>query len=214
MALFTETTEQRVRVKICGITNLEDALAACTAGADALGFVFYPDSPRYIEPQKADTICQQLPADVTKVGLFVNAEANTVKQIISTIQLDLLQFHGSESADFCKAFTLPWMKAVRMKDDIDLYKVCHDYADGEAILLDSYVPGKFGGTGESFCWKDIPADLPKRIVLAGGLQADNVKQAITVAKPYAVDVSGGVERQKGRKDHDKIRQFINEVFDA
>ncbi|MGI9229909.1 MAG: phosphoribosylanthranilate isomerase [Gammaproteobacteria bacterium] len=205
---------QRTRVKICGITNAADALAAYSAGADALGFVFYADSPRHITPEQAQAICRQLPPFVSRVGLFVNAGEDEIRQVLNQVRLDVLQFHGDETADFCDGYGLSWLKAVRMRDDIDLHKVCEDYAACAAILLDSHVTGVPGGSGVSFDWQRIPTDLDKPVILAGGLQVENVGQAIRMVKPYGVDVSGGVEKHKGRKDPVKMRQFISEVIHA
>jgi phosphoribosylanthranilate isomerase len=201
----------RTRVKICGITRLEDAMAAIDAGADALGFVFYPPSPRDVSVAQAREIVAQLPPFVTTVALFVNADRETIAEVIRETGIDLLQFHGNECPDYCAEHGRPWIKAVRMKDDLDLDKVVRDHAGARALLLDAYRPGVPGGTGEAFDWGRIPAELAGRIVLAGGLTPDNVADAVRQVKPYAVDVSGGVEAGKGIKDADKIKRFIRGV---
>ncbi len=201
----------RTRVKICGITRPEDAMAAIEAGADALGFVFYPPSPRYVEVARAASIIRQLPPFVTSVALFVNADRETIAEVIRETGIDLLQFHGNECPDYCAEHGRPWIKAVRMKDDLDLDKVVRDHAGARALLLDAYRPGVPGGTGEAFDWGRIPAELAGRIVLAGGLTPDNVADAVRQVKPYAVDVSGGVEASKGIKDREKIKQFMRGV---
>ncbi|MFT6351622.1 phosphoribosylanthranilate isomerase [Neptuniibacter pectenicola] len=204
----------RTRVKICGITRLEDALAAIHSGADALGFVFYKKSPRAIEPEAAAEIIRQLPAFVTTTGLFVNADQAYIDLVIKKTRIDLLQFHGDENAEFCNQFSRPYIKALRMKPGLDLQLECRNYADSQAILLDAYRPGIPGGTGEVFDWDLIPKPHPSSIILAGGLTCENVAQAVGTVQPFAIDVSGGVEQSKGIKDAVKIDKFINEVTRA
>ena len=203
-----------VRSKICGITRLEDALAAVEAGADALGFVFYPPSPRAVSVQQARAIIAALPPFVTTVGLFVNASSCELNETLDALPLDLLQFHGDESPQACDGYHRPFIKALRVRPGDDIAAACRAYGKASGILLDAYVPGVPGGTGERFDWSLIPRDLPKPIILAGGLDPDNVAQAIAQVRPYAVDVSGGVERSKGIKDHDKIRAFMSAVRSA
>jgi phosphoribosylanthranilate isomerase len=197
-----------VRVKICGITRSEDLHAACQAGADALGFVFYAKSPRNIEIVQAVRLVQALPPFVQSVGLFVNADPAFVRQVLNAVPLDLLQFHGDETPEYCRQFDRPYLKAVRVRPGIDLLKYAPDFADARALLLDAYVPGVPGGTGERFDWSLIPAGLPKPIVLSGGLNADNVGEAASAVRPWAVDVSSGVEAAPGIKDADKVTAFI------
>ncbi|WP_019622287.1 phosphoribosylanthranilate isomerase [Amphritea japonica] len=204
----------RTRVKICGITRLEDALAAIDAGADALGFVFYPPSPRSVEATVAEAIIKQLPPFVTTVALFVNESPDQVRAVLDQTGIDLLQFHGDESPDYCNQFERPYFKALRMSPDIDVVAETKRFASASAVLLDAYRAGIPGGTGEAFDWDRIPADLSKPLILAGGLDQDNVKQAIDHVRPYAVDVSGGVEAAKGLKDSFKIISFMNEVSRA
>lgn len=204
----------RTRVKICGITRLEDALCAVEAGADSLGFVFYSKSPRAIEPQAAAEIIRKLPAFVTTTGLFVDADAEYVDLVIRETRIDLLQFHGDESPEFCNSFSRPFIKALRMKPGLNLNNEYQRYSDGQAILLDAYRPGVPGGTGEVFDWDLIPTPHRAPLILAGGLTCDNVAQAVEVVQPFAVDVSGGVEQSKGIKDAVKIVKFINEVTRA
>lgn len=186
-------------------------MAAIEAGADALGFVFYPPSPRHVEVARATSIIRSLPPFITTVALFVNADREAIAEVVRETRIDLLQFHGNECPDSCAEHGRPWIKAVRMKDDVDLARIESDYADARALLLDAYRPGVPGGTGEAFDWERIPTRLAKRIVLAGGLTPDNVADAVRQVKPYAVDVSGGVEASKGIKDHQKIEQFIRGV---
>ena len=204
----------RTRVKICGITNIDDALAAVDAGCDALGFVFYAKSPRAVTPEQAADIISKLPAFVTSVALFVNESAEVVNQVIATAGVDLLQFHGDESAEFCSRFSRPYIKALRMKPELDLTAQFETYASSQGILLDAYTPGIPGGTGEMFDWSRIPTELATKIILAGGLSAENVAEAIAQVSPYAVDVSGGVEASKGIKDSNKMTDFMNEVYRA
>ena len=198
----------RTRVKICGITRLEDALAAARAGADALGFVFYPPSPRHVEVEQAASIIGALPPFVTTVALFVNADAGTIAEVVQATGIDLLQFHGNECPDYCAQHGRPWIKAVRMKEGVDLEQEAKRYAGARALLLDAYRPGVPGGTGETFEWDRIPESLRHRIVLAGGLNPGNVAEAVCRVQPWAVDVSGGVESAPGVKDAGKIERFI------
>ncbi len=197
-----------VRVKICGITRLEDALFAVNAGADALGFVFYEKSPRHVSAVQAAGICRALPPFVTRVGLFVDASAEFVQSVLKIIPLDLLQFHGDETPAYCAQFGKAYLKAVRVTAVTDLLKYAADFAAASGLLMDAYVPGVPGGTGETFDWKLIPANLPKPVVLSGGLTPENVASAIQQTRPWAVDVSSGVESAKGIKDQHKIAQFI------
>jgi len=201
----------RTRVKICGITNLKDALSAVNAGADALGFVFYPPSPRYIDIKQAKHIISQLPPFVTTVALFVNADIDTIKEVVDELKIDMLQFHGDECADYCQQHNRPWIKAIRMKPGVDLEKQAAIYNEGQGILLDAYQAGVPGGTGETFDWDKIPESLASKIILAGGLDPENIQKAITVVHPYAVDVSGGVEAEKGIKDSQKINEFMRGI---
>ena len=200
------------RIKICGITRGEDARAAVDAGAHALGYVFYRASPRYIEPSAARDIITRLPPFTTSVGLFVDPERAFVSSVLETAPLDVMQFHGDEEPDFCGSFRRPYIKAVRMKPDVDLHKVCRRYPDAAALLLDGYSGTAPGGTGMSFDWSIIPSGLPIPVILAGGLTAANVRRAIEVCKPYAVDVSSGVELDKGIKDKGAMIAFIREVL--
>lgn len=201
----------RTRIKICGITSLDDALQAIEAGADALGFVFYEPSPRYVEPETVKRIIGALPPFVTTVGLFVNAEASYVSEVVSLTSLSLIQFHGNETEDFCSSFGIPYIKAVRVQSAKDIIEADKEYVSAQGILLDAYKKGVPGGTGESFDWALIPENINKPMILAGGLSVSNVGQAVNTVRPYAVDVSGGVELHKGVKDHAKVTRFIEEV---
>lgn len=196
------------RVKICGITRSEDLHAACRAGADALGFVFYGKSPRHLEIHQAAKLVGELPPFVLSVGLFVDAEPAFIESVLRAVPLDLLQFHGNEAPEQCRAYGRPYLKAVRMKPDTDLVKYCTDFYDARGLLLDAFVPGVPGGTGERFDWDLIPDALPKPIVLSGGLNPDNVALAVERVKPWAVDVSSGVESSPGQKDAAKVAAFI------
>ncbi len=210
----------RTRIKFCGITRLSDALEAVRLGVDALGFVFYPPSPRNIEVEAAAEIMRQVPAFVSCVGLFVNSTQDQVQQVLQSTRIDTLQFHGNESVAECERYAKPYLKAVRMKADIDLQSVAAEYSSASALLLDSYEKGKPGGTGQAFDWARIPAGLSKPVILAGGLSTDNVAMAIEKVKPYAVDVSGGIElvidqvQDKGIKDAAKMAAFVKEVVSA
>jgi len=205
---------KRTRVKVCGITRVEDALNAVESGADAIGFVFYEKSPRYITVVRAAEIAKSLPPFVSVVALFVNATDEEIRSVLDTVPVDILQFHGEESPQICKDFGWPYVKAIRMRDGVDLVQLSNDYADASALLLDSFVEGIQGGTGQIFDWSRVPSDLNKPIILAGGLSPENVADAISRVSPYAVDVSGGVEIEKGIKDAAKIEEFIQEVLHA
>lgn len=202
----------RVRVKICGITRVEDALNAVENGADAIGLVFYEPSPRNVSIEQAIEIANKIPAFVTIVGLFVNAEPEFLRSVISQVKLDLLQFHGDETPQECARYGLPFIKAIRVKSDTNLVQCAKDFSVARGLLLDAYTEGIAGGTGNVFDWGLIPADLEKPVILAGGLNAQNVAQAISQVKPYAVDVSGGVEASKGIKDAAKIAAFMQQVY--
>jgi len=197
-----------VRVKICGITRQQDLHVACQAGADALGFVFYEKSPRHLTIATAAALVRELPPFVQSVGLFVNAAPAFIEAVLQDVPLDLLQFHGDETPADCMRFGRPYIKAVRMNRDTDLLKCAADFDTARGLLLDAYVPGVPGGTGERFDWSLIPADLPRPVILSGGLTPDNVAEAIQRVRPWAVDVSSGVEAEKGIKDAHKIAQFI------
>jgi phosphoribosylanthranilate isomerase len=200
-----------VRSKICGITRIEDALSAVEAGADAIGLVFYAKSPRAVTVQQARSIIAALPPFVTTVGLFVDASRCELGEILDAVPLDLLQFHGDESPEDCDGFHRPYIKALRVKPGDDITALVALYKNASGVLLDTYVPGIPGGTGEAFDWSLVPECLSKPVILAGGLTAANVAQAVAQVRPYAVDVSGGVEMAKGIKDAAKIRAFMQAV---
>ena len=204
----------RTRVKICGITRIEDALEAVKQGADAIGLVFYAHSPRQVSAEQAAEIVAKVPAFITVVGLFVDADSAFIQDVLSTVRLDLLQFHGDETPSECRQYSRPYMKAIRVKNDTNLVQYAADYADAKALLLDAFAEGVPGGTGQVFDWSLIPQDLPLPVVLAGGLNAENVGLAIEQVRPYAVDVSGGVEASKGIKDAAKIAAFMRGVSNA
>ena len=204
----------RTHVKICGITRSEDARFAVDAGADAIGLVFYDKSPRFLSNADAAKISQSVAESVIRVALFKDADQSYIQSVLQQVEIDLIQFHGSETAEFCEQYSLPYIKALGMKDsacDIDyLNKKLTEYASAKALLLDGHAPGEAGGTGETFDWKSV-ADIDKPIILAGGLTADNVARAIEIVQPFAVDVSSGVESAPGIKDKDKITAFISNV---
>jgi phosphoribosylanthranilate isomerase len=197
----------RTRVKICGITRIEDALVAATAGADAIGLVF-ADSPRRVSAEQARAVCTALPPFVTTVGLFVDAPESRVREVLGQVPLDLLQFHGRETPEDCQRYGRPYIKAIHMQAGVDLRAEAKRFHGAAGLLLDSFHPQKAGGTGESFDWVRVPPDLGKPVILAGGLTPENVARAIAVVRPYAVDVSSGVEQGKGIKDAAKIAVFI------
>jgi phosphoribosylanthranilate isomerase len=203
--------DMMTRVKICGITRVEDALAAVGRGADALGWVFYDKSPRHVSLQQAAPIVRAIPPFVSKVALFVNPSVEQVRAAMAAMPLDVLQFHGEEEAAFCAQFGLPYLKAIRVKIGVDLVQYAARYATAQGLLLDAFVEGTHGGTGAAFDWSLIPRQLPLPVILSGGLHAGNVAEAIRQVRPYAVDVSSGVEVAKGIKDAAKIAGFIEEV---
>jgi len=196
------------RVKFCGFTHQDDVAHAVALGADALGFVFYGPSSRYVSPEHAKTLTQSVPAFVTRVGLFVNEEAETVQRIFEIAQLNLIQYHGEESPEFCDAVGIPYIKAFRVHKGMDLRVEMDRYPNASGFLLDAYVKGQPGGTGERFDWELIPQSHAP-IILAGGLTPDNAKDAIDQVAPWALDVSGGIETKPGRKDPDKMARFMN-----
>ena len=200
-----------VRSKICGITRLEDALVAVAAGADAIGLVFYARSPRAVSVEQARAILAGLPPFVTTVGLFVDMPRSEIEAVLASVPLDLLQFHGDETAAECEALARPYIKALRVRAGDDVAAFVDAYPGAQAVLLDTYVEGVPGGTGQAFDWSLVPATLSKPVILAGGLTADNVAAAIAQVRPYAVDVSGGVEAGKGIKDAAKVNDFVRAV---
>jgi len=201
-------------VKICGITRREDAHAAARAGAHAIGLVFYAESPRYVTPAKAAEIIRAIPPFITTVGLFVNANAAEVRSMLSEAPVELLQFHGEETPEFCGQFDQPFVKAVRVGPGVDLLQYARDYRDAQALLLDALVEGLQGGSGVTFDWNLIPRDLALPVILSGGLTAGNVTEAVRRVRPLAVDVSSGVESARGIKDASKIAAFMKGVRDA
>jgi phosphoribosylanthranilate isomerase len=207
----------RTRVKICGITRPSDARAAAEAGADAIGLVFYPPSPRYLSAERALEIRDALPPFVQTVALFVNPDAAQVAQVIGRVRPGMLQFHGEETAQFCRQFGMPYIKACRVgggvRQGVDLLEYLRPFSSAAAWLVDSYVP-EYGGVGERFDWSIVPRPLERPLVLSGGLAPDNVGEAIRRMRPWGVDVSSGVESAKGVKDRGKIGAFIAEVRNA
>ncbi len=201
----------RTRVKFCGITRFDDASMAVDLGVDALGFVFYAESPRYIAVSEAAEIVRRLPPLVSKVGLFVNERLDEVAKVVAEVRLDVVQFHGQEPAHECDRLGHPYVKAIRMSPGIDLVEEASRYAGAGALLIDAFEPDLFGGTGNQFEWARVPNRLPKPIILAGGLDPTNVARAIKTVNPYAIDVSSGIERDKGIKDPVKMRNFMQEV---
>ncbi len=201
-------------VKICGITRVDDALAAAHAGAHAIGMIFYAGSPRLVPYDAASRIVQALPAFVTPVALFVDAEAAEVEHVIRAVGPQLLQFHGNETAQFCESFGKPYIKAAKVRPGVDLLQYARRYPSAKGLLLDAFVDGSHGGTGSTFDWALIPDQLPLPLILAGGLHQDNVADAIRRVRPWAVDVSSGVETAKGIKDADKIAAFIRGARNA
>ena len=201
----------RTRVKICGITRADDALRAAQLGADAIGLVFYDKSPRAVDIDSARDILAVLPPFVSVVGLFVDPTPRHVAAVLHRVPLDILQFHGNEEPGECTAYNKPYIKAIRVKEGVNLHEQAKRYASARGLLLDTYVPGVPGGTGQAFNWSLIPKDLKKYVILAGGLTPKNVWQVISSVRPFAVDVSSGVEVEKGIKDPEKMAAFIRGV---
>ena len=201
----------RTRVKICGITRPDDALRAAHLGADAIGLVFYDKSPRAIDVDTARAVLAVLPPFVTVVGLFVDPTPRHVAAVLHRVPLDILQFHGNEEPGECTAYNKPYIKAIRVKDGVNLHDQAKRYVSARGLLLDTYVPGVPGGTGQAFNWSLVPKNLNKHIILAGGLTPKNVWQVISAVRPFAVDVSSGVEVEKGIKDPEKMAAFIRGV---
>ena len=203
-----------VKIKICGITNFEDALNASRLGADALGFVFVENSPRYIKPHDAAHIINKLPPFINKVGLFVDPSKQEVEDAARIANFDLLQFHGDESEGFCNQFNLPYIKAISVKTDVNLLEYSRKYASASALLLDAYSEEARGGTGKTFDWNLIPKEGSIPLIVAGGLNNENIADLLRQVMPYAVDVSGGIERSKGLKDYELMKNFILGVTNA
>lgn len=201
----------RTRVKICGITRVEDARVVVDSGADALGLVFYPDSPRHVSIERAHDIAAAVAPFVTLTGLFVNAVPDTVRTVLEAVPLGLLQFHGMETNAQCNGFGLPFIKSIAMRTGIDVLSGMESYPDAAGLLLDSWQPQLHGGSGIAFDWDQVPESLAMPVILAGGLTPGNVAAAIQQVGPYAVDVSSGVEHAKGIKSADKIHAFMREV---
>ena len=204
----------RTRIKVCGFTREDQLAQAAQLGVDAVGLVFYPPSPRNVSIEQAQVLCRAVPPFVTTVGLFVDAPAEQVREVLRQVPLTLLQFHGDETPAYCQQFDLPYIKAVRVKPGLDLLQYTTDFASARGLLLDAYVAGVPGGTGERFDWTLIPANLPLPVVLSGGLDPENVAEAINNVRPWAVDVSSGVEQGKGNKDLAKMAAFIDGVRNA
>ena len=196
------------RVKFCGFRHKDDIADAVALGVDALGFVFYEPSSRYVAPEDAATLTRAVPAFLTRVGLFVNENAETIKRIFEIARLNLIQYHGEESPEFCDSVGLPYIKAFRVQQDMDIRGAMDRYPNASGFLLDAYVKGQPGGTGERFDWGLIPRSYAP-IILAGGLTPDNAKDAIEQVAPWALDVSGGIESKPGRKDPDKMARFMD-----
>lgn len=199
------------RIKICGIRDVTTARAIAGLGVDALGLVFHEPSPRHVSLNVAHEIIAALPPFVSSVGLFVDAEHAWVEGVLRTLPLDVLQFHGDEPPEYCRSFGRPYIKAVRVKPGVDLIEYADRYADARGLLCDAYSPAAHGGTGESFDWALLPSDLPLPLILSGGLNAGNVAQAVRQTRPWAVDVSSGVERLRGVKDVELARRFVEAV---
>ncbi len=211
---MTTTTAPKTRIKICGFTNAADARFAADLGVDSLGLVFYPPSSRNVSVEQARAIVTGLPPFVTLTALFLNAEADVIDEVLAKLPISLLQFHGTESPEFCESFNRPYIKSVSMKSTGNVQSYCRQYEMARGFLLDSNAAGAAGGSGKAFDWSLVPGELAAPLVLAGGLEVDNVANAVKQVRPAAVDVSSGVESQKGKKDHNLMRRFINEVHAA
>ncbi len=206
-------TPSRTRIKICGLTREADVDAAVEAGADAIGFVFYPPSPRHVAPERAKELIRRIPPFVQVVGLFVNESVAAVQAHCEQLPINLLQFHGDEAAGYCQSFARPYIRAARVRPGLDLVEFARSFPEARALLLDAFVEG-YGGGGQTFDWSLIPPQLPLPLILSGGLTVENVGQAVRRLRPAAVDVSSGVEMAKGIKDHSKIAAFVAAVRKA
>ena len=204
----------RTRVKICGITSVKDAISAVNAGADAIGLVFYAASPRFVTIAQAQQIVAVMPPFVSVVALFVNASTAEIEAVLAQVRIDMVQFHGDETPSDCAQIKLPYYKAIRVKADTNLLQYALEFKHAKALLLDTYSEAAFGGTGQVFDWALIPKNLTKPVILAGGLVPENVHLAIQQVRPYAVDVSGGVEQSKGVKEPAKIAAFMHAVAES
>ncbi len=202
---------RRTRVKVCGITRVEDAREVVASGADAIGLVFYGPSSRCVSIAQAQAIVRSIPPLVSVVGVFVDPPEEELAQVLADVRLDLVQFHGRESPQRCRLCSVPYIKAIKMRPGISLEHEAQRYAQSRGLLLDTYMPSLVGGTGRTFPWEQIPADLERPVILAGGLTAENVGQAIDVVGPFAVDVSSGVESTGGIKDGEKVHRFLAAV---
>lgn len=203
---------RRTRVKICGLTRAQDAIDAVSFGADAIGLVFYRPSPRFIEIEKAQEVVKALPAFVTVVALFVDASPSEVQAVLDRVNIGLLQFHGDESPEYCESFQKPYIKAFRMRPDLDLDAAFKAYRGACGFLLDAWHPDEKGGTGERFDWARVPKNMTESLILAGGLLPENVAEAMETVRPFGLDVSSGVETQKGIKNAEKMSAFFHEVY--
>lgn len=208
---MTDPKQERTRIKFCGLTRPEDAVAAVALGADALGLVFYLGSSRAVTPEQGAAICRALPPFVTVVGLFVNPTAQAVSDICQRVPLNLLQFHGDETPEFCEQFQLPYIRALRVRDAAMVAQGFRDYASAQGLLVDAWSPQQYGGTGHSFNWDLLPAARPLPLILAGGLSSVNVADAVRQVRPWAVDVSGGIEDAPGLKSIERMQTFVSEV---
>jgi len=204
----------KIRVKICGITTIEDAQNVCDSGVDALGLVFYEKSPRNVSIETAKSICANIPPFITSVGLFLDASKEFVNSVLASVPLDLLQFHGSETPEYCTSFNRPYIKVVGMKsisNEEEFANYANQYKDAKGFLIDSHATGKAGGTGKTFDWDSVPQSFKKPIILAGGLNPDNIADALNQASVYGVDLSSGVERKPGIKDKQKISKLMTAI---
>ncbi|WP_281645433.1 phosphoribosylanthranilate isomerase [Parendozoicomonas sp. Alg238-R29] len=209
--LFDSSSDNRVHVKICGLRDPAHAVVAVECGADAVGFMFYQPSPRNLTLDEGRVLSSAIAGQVTRTGVFVNPEPQFLEEVLQTVELDALQFHGDESNDFCQSWGLPWIKAVRVRENSDVASELEQWPQASAFLLDSYTPGVYGGTGEAFDWDRFPKHLKQPLILAGGLSPANVADAIATVQPWAIDVSSGVESSRGKKDETLIREFMEEV---
>ncbi len=202
----------RTRIKICGFTQKEDAVFAAQLGVDAIGLVFYSASPRHVSIGQAVEIVSAMPAFVSVVALFVNEHESNIRDVLANVRVDCLQFHGDESPEACRRYNKRYIKAIRMREDTDINDLSKHYCDADGLLLDAYHPGVQGGTGSCFDWGLVPTQQQLPIILAGGLDVDNAQTAIEQVRPFALDVSSGVEISKGLKDKDKMKAFVNAVY--